>query len=89
MERRATKGAATPISKVALLPALISTRSTTLAMACVNFTTTTPTRLTGTFHLVLGQKTKKPPNPYRFGGNINLHDCHGHALPGKCRTNFF
>jgi hypothetical protein len=39
-------------------------------MACVNFTITTPTRLTGVFHPILGWKTKKPLNPYRFGGNI-------------------
>jgi hypothetical protein len=44
--------------KVAPLPALIFIRSKTLAMASVNFTTTTPTRLTGVLHPVLGRKTK-------------------------------
>ncbi len=57
--RRATKGVSMPAPKVALLPALTSIRFTTLVMACVNFTTTTPTRLTGLFHPVLGRKNKK------------------------------
>jgi hypothetical protein len=88
MGRRVTKGGAMPVPKVALLPALTSTRFTTLAMACVSFTTTMPTRLSGVFHHVLGQKTKTPPNPYRFGSNINTRHCHGYAFPGNCRTHF-
>jgi hypothetical protein len=32
--------------------------ATTLAMACANFTITTPTRLTGVFHPELGWKTE-------------------------------
>jgi hypothetical protein len=28
-------------------------------------------KASGVFHPILGQKTKKPPDPYRFGGNIN------------------
>jgi hypothetical protein len=74
------KGAATPIPKVALLPALTSILFTTLAMACASFTTTTPTRLSGVFHPVLGQKTEKAPNPYWFSGNINTRHCHSHAF---------
>jgi hypothetical protein len=38
-----TKGAATPVPKVALLPTLTSIHFTTLAMACVSFTNTMPT----------------------------------------------
>jgi hypothetical protein len=47
MGREATKRAATPTLKVAPLTAQIFIRFKTLAMAFVNFTTTTPTRLTG------------------------------------------
>jgi hypothetical protein len=47
-----TKGAATPVPKVVLLTALTSIHFTTLAMACVNFTTTTPTRPSGVVHPV-------------------------------------
>jgi hypothetical protein len=78
--RRATKGAAKPAPKVALLPALTSIRFTTLAMASVNFTITTLTKLTGVFHPVLGKKNKKPLNLYRFGSTINTLHCHGHAF---------
>jgi hypothetical protein len=78
--RRATKGTATPAPKVTLLPALTSIRFTNLAMASVNFTITMLTRLTGVFHPVLGKKTKKPLNPYRFGSTINTLHCHGHAF---------
>ncbi len=58
--RRVTKGAATPVPKVTLLPAQTSILFTTLAMACVSFTTTTgmPKRPSGVFHHVLGRKTK-------------------------------
>ncbi len=86
--RRVTKGATTLILKVALLPAQTSILFVTLAMACVSFTTTTPTRPSSVFHPVLGRKTKKPPDPYRFGGNINTCHCHGHAFPGKSRTHY-
>ncbi len=82
-----TKGAATPVTKAAILPAR-TLLFTTLAMACVSFTTTMPTRPSGVFHPELGRKTKKPLDPYRFGGNINTCHCHSHALPGKCRTHF-
>jgi hypothetical protein len=37
---------------------------------------------------VLGQKTKKPPNPYRFGGNPCIHHGHGHAFPANARLIF-
>ncbi len=53
----ATKRAATPVLQVAPLPALISIHLKTLVMVFVNFTTTMPTRLTGAFRPVLGQKT--------------------------------
>jgi hypothetical protein len=58
----ATKRVAMPALKVASLPALTSICSKTLAMASVNFTTTTPTRLTGTLHPVLGRETNLPWN---------------------------
>jgi hypothetical protein len=45
-------------------------------MACVSFTTTTPTRPSGVFHPVLGRKIKKPPDPYQFGGNIKTRRTH-------------
>jgi hypothetical protein len=83
-----TKGAATPVSKVACLPALTFIRFTTLAMACVSFTTTMLTRLSGVFHPVLGRKTKRLLDPYWFGGNINTCHCHDHAFPGKCRIHY-
>jgi hypothetical protein len=88
MGRRVTKGTSTPVPKVTLLPALTSIHLTNLANACVNFTTTTPTRLSGVFHLVLSWKTKKPLNLYWFGGNINTHHFQGHDFLGKCRTLF-
>jgi hypothetical protein len=56
-----TKRAATPPLKVAPLPALTIIHSKTLAMPSVNFTTTTPTRLTGALRPVLGRKTNLPP----------------------------
>jgi hypothetical protein len=52
-----TKGAATPALKVAPLPSPIFIRFKTLAMASVNFTTTTPIRLTGALRPVLIRKT--------------------------------
>jgi hypothetical protein len=57
MGKDATNGAITPAPKVAPLPALISTPFKTLAMAYVNFTTITATRLTGALLSMLGQKT--------------------------------
>jgi hypothetical protein len=56
MGRRVTKGAATPVPKVALLPALTFILFTMLAMAYVSFTTTTSTRPSGVFHPVLGSE---------------------------------
>jgi hypothetical protein len=53
----AKKRTATPSLKVAPLPALIFIHSKTLAMASVNFTSITPTRLTGALCPVLGRKT--------------------------------
>jgi hypothetical protein len=55
--KRGDKGAATPAPKVAPLPALIFICFKTLAMASVNFTTTTPIRLTGALCSVLIWKT--------------------------------
>jgi hypothetical protein len=57
-----------PAPKVTPLPAQISILFKTLAMACVNFTTTTPIGLTGAFRPVLGWKTNAPPDPFWFGG---------------------
>jgi hypothetical protein len=55
--REATKGTVTPVPKVAPLPAQIFIHFKTLAMACVNFTITTPIGLTDAFRPVLGRKT--------------------------------
>jgi hypothetical protein len=63
-----TKGAVTLAPKVAPLPTQISILFKTLAMACANFTTTTPIGLTGAFRVVLGRKTNLPPDPFWFGG---------------------
>jgi hypothetical protein len=52
----------------------------TLAMACVNFTITTPIGLTGAFRSVLGQKTNSPPDPFRFGSFPHTCHCHGYAF---------
>ncbi len=54
------------------LPALIFTLFRTLAMACVNFTSTMPIRLTGVFHPVHGQKTYLPLNHFWFPANAGL-----------------
>ncbi len=81
--REATKGAVTPVPKVAPLPAQIFTHFKTLAMACVNFTITTPIGLTGAFRPVLGRKTNMPPDPFRFGGFPHTCHCHGYAFPCK------
>jgi hypothetical protein len=69
--------------KVAPLPAQIFIHFKTLAMACVNFTITTPIGLTGAFGPVLGGKTNTPPDPFRFGGFPHTCHCHGHAFPCK------
>jgi hypothetical protein len=53
----ATKGATTSAPKVAPLPAPIFIRFKTLAMTSVNFTTTTPIRLTAALLPVLIRKT--------------------------------
>jgi hypothetical protein len=71
--REATKEAVTPAPKVAPLPGQISILFRTLAMACVNFLTTTPIGLTGAFRPVLGRKTNSPLDPFRFGGFF--HTC--------------
>ncbi len=55
--REATKGVATLVLKVAPLPTPIFIHFKTLAMASVNFTTTTPIRLTGALRSVLIWKT--------------------------------
>ncbi len=65
------------------LPAQIFILFRTLAMACVNFTTTTPIGLTGEFRPVLGQKTNSPPDPFRFGGFFHTCHCHGYAFSCK------
>jgi hypothetical protein len=56
--RRVTKGAAMPVPKVTLLPALTYFRFTTLEIARLSFTTTMPTRLSGYFTLYLLGKLK-------------------------------
>jgi hypothetical protein len=81
--REVTKGAVTPVPKVAPLPAQIFIHFKTLAMACVNFTITTPIGLTGAFHPVLGRKTNTPPDPFRFGDFSHTCHCHGYAFPCK------
>ncbi len=53
---RTTKGKATPVPKVALLPAPISILYKTRAMACANFTTSTATKHTSAFSRVPGRK---------------------------------
>ncbi len=62
------------------LPAQILILFRTLAMACVNFTTTTPIGLTGAFHPVLGRKTNLPLDPFRFSGFFHTCHCHGYAF---------
>jgi hypothetical protein len=66
--KRGDKRSGNAHSKSPPLPVLIFTLFRTLAMACVNFTITTPIRLTGVFHPVLGQKTILPLNHFQFGG---------------------
>jgi len=87
--REATKGAVTPVPKVAPLPAQIFTPSRTLAMACANFTIITPIRLTGAFRPVLGRKTNSPPDPFRPGGFSHTRHCHGYAFSRKRWFDFF
>jgi hypothetical protein len=78
--REAKKGAVTPAPKVSPLPAPMSILFKTLAMACANFTTTTPIGLTGACRPVLGWKTNSPPDPFRFGGFFYTCHCHGYAF---------
>jgi hypothetical protein len=66
--REATKEVVLPAPKVAPLPAQIFILFKTLAMACTNFTITTPIGLTVAFCPGLGWKTNSPPNPFQFGG---------------------
>ncbi len=65
------------------LPTQIFILFRTLAMACVNFTTTTSIGLTGAFHPVLGQKTNSPPDPFQFGGFFHTCHYHGYAFSRK------
>ncbi len=71
------------------LPAQISTLFKTLAMACANFTTTTPIGLTGAFRPVLGRKTNLLLGPCQFGGFSNTCHCHGYAFSCKRWLDFF
>ncbi len=80
----ATKEAVTPAPKVAHLPFQIFILFRTLAMACVNFTTTTPIGITGAFRPFLGRKTIPPLDPFRFGSFFHTCDCHGYAFSCKC-----
>jgi hypothetical protein len=59
--RKTTEGMAKPTAKVALLPALISSLFTTLAMACANTTTFMTTKPTSAFFLVPDWKTVVTP----------------------------
>jgi hypothetical protein len=69
-------------------PAQIFIRFITLAMACANFTITTPIGLTGVLHPVLGRKTNLPPDHFRFSGQSSARHCHGDAFSSQCRTYF-
>jgi hypothetical protein len=86
--REATNGAVTSTLKVAPPPAQIFIHFRTQAMACANFTITTPIGLTGVLHPVLGQKTSLPLNHFQFGGQPSTRHCHGHAFSSQCRTYF-
>ncbi len=86
--REATKGAVTPVPKVAPLSVQISILFKTLAMACANFTIITPIGLTGAFRPVLDRKTNSPPNPFRFGGSTHTCHCHDYAFSSKRRLDF-
>jgi hypothetical protein len=81
--REATKWVVMPAPKVVPLPAHIFIHFKTLAMACVNFTITTPIELTGAYSPVLGLKTNMPPDPFRFGGFPHTCHCYGYAFPRK------
>jgi hypothetical protein len=60
----ATKGTAMPIPKATpFLPRFLSL-SKPWQWRVQIFTTTTPARLTGVFHTVLGQKAELPPKPF-------------------------
>jgi hypothetical protein len=75
-------------SKSHPLSAQISIPFKTLAMACANFTISTPTRLTGALRPVLGREASSPKNHFWFGSQSNTRYCHGYAIPSQCRTNF-
>ncbi len=87
--KRGDKGAVTPAPKVAPLSPQISILFKTLAMACVNFTTTIPIGLTGAFHPVRGWKTNTPSDPFRFGGFHHTCHCDGYAFSCKRWLDFF
>jgi hypothetical protein len=78
--KRSDKRGSTARPKSCPLPAQIFILFRTLAMACVNFTTTMPIGLTGAFHPVLGWKTNSPPDPFRFGSFFHTCHCHGYAF---------
>jgi hypothetical protein len=63
---------ATPVPKVTILPAPISSLSTTLAMACANYTFFMATKPTNAFSLAPGQKNKTPSNLEVAAGAQNL-----------------
>ncbi len=86
--REVTKGAVTPTPKVAPLPTQTFICSKTLAMGCVNFTITTPIRLTGVLCPVLCRKTSLPPNHLQFGSQSDTHHCHGNAFPRNHQIDF-
>jgi hypothetical protein len=86
--REVTNGAATPALKATPLPTLISITFKTLAVACVSFIITTPTRLTSVFHPVLGQKTSSLLNHLWFDSQFSTRHCHGYAFSSQCRTDF-
>jgi hypothetical protein len=87
--KRGDKGAVTPVPRVAPLSTQIFTPSRTLAMACANFTITTPIGLTGAFRPVLGRKTNSPPDLLGFGRFPHTRHCHGYAFPRKRWFDFF
>jgi hypothetical protein len=86
--KRGDKGAVMPTPKVAPLPAQTYIPFKTLAMVCVNFTSTTPTRLTGVLRPVLAGKTSLPLSHLRFGGQSHTRHCHGYAFPCRFRIDF-
>jgi hypothetical protein len=77
--RRGDKGSGNACPKSRPLPTQIFIHFNNLAMACANFTITTP-RLTGVCRPVLGRKTNLPPNHLRFGSLPHTCHCHGYAF---------